>query len=88
MSQHSSRGKEWEALRQRVLERDGHRCVVCGGPATTVDHIVAKVNGGTDEERNLQAMCRTHNASKGTKTQERTNYYNESLFPNGLPSRR
>lgn len=24
------RSKEWKALREKALERDGHKCVLCG----------------------------------------------------------
>jgi Zierdtviridae HNH endonuclease len=44
-----------------VLERDGHVCVVCGAPATEVDHIEAVSVGGTDDPANLRAVCRRHN---------------------------
>jgi 5-methylcytosine-specific restriction protein A len=47
----------WPALRRRVLQRDGWRCYLCGGPATEVDHLVPAHRGGTDEEANLAAIC-------------------------------
>jgi 5-methylcytosine-specific restriction endonuclease McrA len=40
MSVHSSRGPKWEALRKRVLERDGYVCHWCSAPATEADHII------------------------------------------------
>lgn len=86
MSAHSSRGSEWNKTRTRVLERDGHKCVVCGNPATQVDHIIPKAVGGSDEMNNLQAMCQTHNAKKGSKTVVRGTYWDKQLFPNGLPT--
>lgn len=46
----------WGALRARVLERDGGRCVVCGGPANQVDHVDPS---GPHELWNLRALCRT-----------------------------
>ena len=85
MSIHSSRGREWETKRKTVLERDGYSCVVCGAPATQVDHIVPKVKGGTDELSNLQAMCATHNLKKGDRTIERGTYWDTEFFPDGLP---
>ena len=86
MSKHSSKGYEWEALRLSVLEEAGYACVVCGGAATHVDHIIPKSRGGTDDRHNLQAMCSTHNLKKGNKTVVRGTYWNETAFPNGLPS--
>lgn len=54
----------WFALRKQVLERDAHRCARCGGHANTVDHIVAKTAGGTDEPFNLQSLCRACHSAK------------------------
>ncbi len=36
----------------------------CGRPATDVDHIVPKVRGGSDDERNLQSLCAAHHRVK------------------------
>lgn len=53
----------WFALRLQILERDSHVCRACGRPATHVDHILPKAAGGTDNSRNLQALCqRCHSA--------------------------
>lgn len=56
-------GSEWEALRARILKRDGYvcQCEDCKEagrilPARDVDHILAKAHGGSDEESNLRAM--------------------------------
>ena len=47
----------WEAIRQAVLERDGHRCALCGGPgADTVHHLVMQSRGGADDPSNLAAV--------------------------------
>jgi hypothetical protein len=54
-----------------VLERDGFCCHYCGRAAPDVvlhvDHIVAKANGGTDDEDNLIAACVDCNLGKATK---------------------
>jgi 5-methylcytosine-specific restriction endonuclease McrA len=41
-------------------------CVECGAiEDLTVDHIVPKVQGGTDERANLQVLCGSCNSAKG-----------------------
>jgi hypothetical protein len=40
------RGSAWRRLREQVLERDRHRCVVCGAGATQVHHRTPLVLGG------------------------------------------
>jgi len=52
-------------LRMRILERDGFKCVLCGaGELLQVDHIVARRNGGSDEEENLRTLCIDCNIGK------------------------
>ena len=63
---------QWEPIRRRVLaEREfcqgrvlfNGRAAECLHPATHVDHVVPKAQGGTDEPENLQALCvRCHQA--------------------------
>ena len=53
----------WRKLRKRILERDRFLCQVClahgvATPANEVDHITNKASGGTDDEANLQAICK------------------------------
>ncbi|PYY63347.1 hypothetical protein DEJ30_13955 [Curtobacterium sp. MCPF17_003] len=75
MSQHSSKGTEWEALKLRVWQRDDYRCVYCGvdldatnGPnGRTVDHLLSKANGGLDTMDNCVSACRSDNSSKGVR---------------------
>jgi len=55
-------GRGWEKVRLEVLERDGSTCQIrgplCKGRATTVDHIVAVIDGGAHlDPRNLRAAC-------------------------------
>lgn len=77
MSQHSSSGRSWSALRQKVLERDGYICTYgCGREATQVDHVVPKANGGTDDMDNLVAACQPCNNKKSDKQLRRINYFN------------
>lgn len=49
----------------------------CNKLADTVDHIVARRNGGSDEIENLQPLCREHNSKKGIKPDE---YWSKQFF--------
>ena len=55
-------GHRWVKLRERILARDCHLCQTCAKagrvtPATAVDHIKPKAQGGTDDPGNLAAIC-------------------------------
>lgn len=53
-------------VRNRVMERDAYRCVVCQSwEGLTIDHINPVSRGGTNDIGNLQTMCRSCNSSKG-----------------------
>lgn len=61
-------GRHWQKKRLAYL-RAHPLCVQCADEglttaATDVDHIVAKRNGGTDDEENLQALCHMHHSRK------------------------
>lgn len=64
-------GWRWQQTRKRILRRDVGLCQVCKAagrlrPATAVDHIVPKEEGGTDDDDNLQAICAAcHTAKTG-----------------------
>lgn len=75
MSKYSSRGTDWARVRARVLARDDSTCAYCGREATTVDHIIAKANGGTDDESNLISACSPCNGRKGAKVMVRTAFF-------------
>lgn len=53
-----------------VLRRDGFRCRYCGRPAPDVvlhvDHVIARANGGGDDDANLVTACRECNLGKRT----------------------
>jgi 5-methylcytosine-specific restriction endonuclease McrA len=54
--------KQWLALRDAVRWRARGVCEVpgCGHPLSTVDHIIARKDGGPDTLANLRALCRAH----------------------------
>lgn len=55
-------------VRAIIYARDGLRCVDCGtDQSLTVDHVIAVVNGGTDDIENLATRCRSCNSRKGAK---------------------
>jgi 5-methylcytosine-specific restriction protein A len=69
-------GKEWEAIRKRILIRDNFQCNycgrVCGGPKEAhVDHIIPKRISGNNNEAGLHVLCaKCH--SKKTQSERRS----------------
>lgn len=45
-------------------QKQGRACTYCGEPATTIDHVLPLVRGGTNYEGNLTPCCRRCNSSK------------------------
>lgn len=65
------------SVRVKVLSRDNFRCVFCGkSPATDIgtklhiDHIIPFSEGGTNEPKNLQTLCKNCNLGKGNRHSE------------------
>lgn len=60
------RSPQGQAFRRVILARDGFRCHWCEGNATSVDYLVALVNGGTPlDSSNAVAACLPCNSSRG-----------------------
>ena len=59
---------EWKRQRLIVLRRDQNICAYCGDEATQVDHVIPRVDGGTDDLDNLVACCRRCNLLKGRRS--------------------
>jgi len=58
-----------KAVRYKVFERDGFRCVMCGATAASgakleVDHIIPRAKGGGNAMYNLQTLCDRCNGGK------------------------
>lgn len=53
-----------------VLRRDKHQCGYCGEFAATVDHILPKSRGGTENWHNTIAACSSCNNRKADRTPE------------------
>lgn len=47
----------WGRIRAAVLERDGGRCVLCGGVATDVDHVGDRFDHRLEALRSLCREC-------------------------------
>jgi len=53
-----------------VFRRDGYTCAHCGVGAIgylTIDHIVPRFRGASNEPSNLQTLCQSCNSRKGTR---------------------
>ena len=81
--------------RRRILARDRYRCRYCGYDMTlhfpyphlgvlTVDHVVAKVRGGTDRNDNLATCCVDCNNRKRNR---RVEVFLRDLYLNGEPGK-
>ncbi len=64
-------GAEWDKLVKRIRARDRDVCQHCIrtghlplGYYSAVDHRVPKSEGGTDEESNLEVICKPHHDVK------------------------
>jgi 5-methylcytosine-specific restriction endonuclease McrA len=58
--------------RRNVLTRDGFTCQYCGREGSsgdlTIDHIIPKVQGGSNQWTNVAASCKVCNTKKGGLT--------------------
>lgn len=63
--------KKWKAVRLLVILRDRGKCVICGNPAVTVNHILSR--GAHPSlfilEKNLASLCKVHD-SEFTNTKD------------------
>lgn len=60
------------ARRARVIERDGSDCAYCRRALVdtqiTIDHVMPKKLGGSNDDGNLVVACRPCNSSKGHRS--------------------
>ena len=67
---HQSTSREHipQAMREAVWDRDGGKCMQCGGKKyLQYDHIIPASKGGATTVENLQVLCQSCNLSKGAK---------------------
>lgn len=53
--------------RRGVFARDGGKCVYCGAPATSLDHVIPRSRGGAHVWENVVSACRRCNHVKGDR---------------------
>lgn len=55
-------------VRRQVYDRDGRRCKHCSTTERlSIDHVIARANGGSDDIGNLQTLCMPCNRRKGVQ---------------------
>jgi hypothetical protein len=64
ISQHPRWWVHWHCYVEVMVEDEP--CVYCGAGADTVDHVIPRRAGGSDQPRNLVPACRSCNSKKGT----------------------
>jgi len=84
------KAKEQNRIRQQkfrnrqktlIVDRLGETCAYCGKPAGTIDHIVPRSKGGSDEDFNVVSCCKSCNSGK--KDKDLVDFLNDSL-KNGM----
>jgi len=64
-------GKVPEEIRQGLFDRYGRKCLCCGRPegavTLSIDHIIPRSHGGTNDPENLQVLCTGCNSFKRDK---------------------
>ena len=59
-----------EKQRNKIFERNNHKCVKCGSDKDLhIDHIIPFSKGGKTEENNLQTLCKVCNLKKRNKAE-------------------
>ncbi len=53
-----------------IFRRDGGRCQYCERAADSIDHVIPKSRGGTNDWRNMVAACRRCNSHKRDRLPE------------------
>ncbi len=61
--------RRYRGQRERVFNRDGRMCAICGTDEGEmhIDHIIPRKVGGTHDLDNLRVLCKNCNLRKGVK---------------------
>jgi 5-methylcytosine-specific restriction endonuclease McrA len=59
--------RRYRGQRERVFNRDGRMCQICGTDEGEmhIDHIIPRKSGGTHDLDNLRVLCKNCNLRKG-----------------------
>jgi len=60
----------WISIKRRleIYTRDGFKCLICGViDNLTLDHVIPRSKGGSNDSSNLQTLCNRCNSKKGIK---------------------
>ena len=60
--------RRYRGQRERVFNRDGRICQICGTDEGEmhIDHIISRKSGGTHDLDNLRVLCKSCNLRKGS----------------------
>lgn len=76
-----------KAVKDRVWERDGHECVICGSRyAFPEAHFISRAQGGLGVEENILTLCRNchdryDNSPQRAEIREVLRDYLKRLYP-------
>lgn len=61
--------RRYRGQRERVFNRDGRMCQICGTDEGEmhIDHIISRKSGGNHSLENLRVLCKLCNLRKGSK---------------------
>jgi len=62
--------RQW---RKSIHRFTGKSCIYCGKPSESIDHVLPRSRGGTDNWENVTTACLRCNVQKGNRTPEEAN---------------
>jgi 5-methylcytosine-specific restriction enzyme A len=78
-------GGKWDTIRKRIRARDGYTCQHCRRAVRTgvVDHIKPLVDGGSNDDDNLQLLC--HDCHVDKTNRDNGHKVKTAFGPDGFP---